>query len=69
MYSGERPTEYAIETDASPLMHLAHKYHIQSLVQLIEQELINRFALKLGYQKIVDWPFVAHGTVFAVTRD
>jgi hypothetical protein len=55
MYTGERPNDYAIETDAGPLMHLANKYGIQSLVQLIEQELINRFALKLGYQKLVDW--------------
>jgi hypothetical protein len=56
MYTGERPAEYAIETDAGPLMHLAHKYQIQSLVQLIEQELINRFDLKLiSYQKLVDF--------------
>jgi hypothetical protein len=63
MYTGERPAEYAIETDAGPLMHLANKYHIQSLVQLIEQELINRFAFKLGCHKLVDWPFVAHGNI------
>jgi hypothetical protein len=43
--TGELPTEYAIETDAGPLLYIANKYQIQSLVQLIGQELINRFAI------------------------
>jgi hypothetical protein len=48
IYTGELPTEYSFETDAGPLMHIANKYQIKSLVQSIEQELINRFASKLG---------------------
>jgi hypothetical protein len=51
MYTGELSTVYAMETDAGPLMHLAHKYQIKPLVNLIEPELINRFASKFGYQK------------------
>jgi hypothetical protein len=46
MYTWELPEEYAIETDAGPLMHIANKYQIKSLVKFIEQELINRFASK-----------------------
>jgi hypothetical protein len=50
MYTGELPKEYAIETDAVPLMHLANKYQIKSLVELIEieQELVGRFALNFN---------------------
>jgi hypothetical protein len=48
MYTGELPTEYTIETDAGPLMHMANKYQINALIQLIEQALLNRFASKLG---------------------
>jgi hypothetical protein len=45
MYTGELLTEeYAIETDAGPLMHMANKYQINALIQLIEQGLVNRFA-------------------------
>jgi hypothetical protein len=44
LYTWELPKEYAIETDAGPLMHLANKYQIKALVKFIEQELINRFA-------------------------
>jgi hypothetical protein len=44
MYTGELPTEYAMETDASPLLYIANKYLINSLIPLIEQELIARFA-------------------------
>jgi hypothetical protein len=44
MYTGELPTEYDIETDAGPLMHMANKYQIKALIQLIEQQLIDRFA-------------------------
>jgi hypothetical protein len=47
MYSSELPTEFAIETDAGTLLHLANKYRIQSLVQLIEQGLVNRFLSKI----------------------
>jgi hypothetical protein len=47
MYTGELPKEYAIETDASPLMYTANKYEIKSLVHLIEQELVNRFVSNL----------------------
>jgi hypothetical protein len=46
MYTGELPKEYAIETDAGPLMYIAIKYQIESLVQSIEQGLVNRFASK-----------------------
>jgi hypothetical protein len=44
MYTGELPSEYAIEMDAGPLLQIANKYQINSLVQLIEQGLIVRFA-------------------------
>jgi hypothetical protein len=55
MYTGELPKEYAMETDAGPLMHIANKYQIKPLVQLIEQQLIDRFASKkLGYPNLVD---------------
>jgi hypothetical protein len=43
MYTGELPKEYVVETDAVPLMHIAHKYQIKPLVQFIEKELVNRF--------------------------
>jgi hypothetical protein len=46
--SGELPKEYDVEKDAGPLMNIANKYQIQSLVQLIEQQLVERFASKLG---------------------
>jgi hypothetical protein len=40
MYTHELPKEeYAIETDAAPLMSIANKYQINPLVQLIEQGL------------------------------
>jgi hypothetical protein len=45
MYSSELPTEYAIETDAGPLMHMANKYQIKPLGQSIQQALINRFVV------------------------
>jgi hypothetical protein len=48
LYSGELPKEYVMETDAGPLMHIANKYQIKPLVHLIEQDLVNRFALELG---------------------
>jgi hypothetical protein len=44
LYTGELPKECAIETDAGPLLHIANKYQIKSLIQLIEQELVSRFA-------------------------
>jgi hypothetical protein len=44
MYTGDLPKEYTIETDAGPLMHMATKYQIKALIQLIEQEWIDRFA-------------------------
>jgi hypothetical protein len=47
MYTGELPKEYAIEKDAGPMMHLAIKYQIKSLAQLIEQQLVKRFASKI----------------------
>jgi hypothetical protein len=47
LYTGELPKEYAIETDVGPLLHIANKYQIKSLIQLIEQELINRFVASL----------------------
>jgi hypothetical protein len=37
MYTGELPKEYAIETDAGPLTHIANEYQIKALIQLIEQ--------------------------------
>jgi hypothetical protein len=46
MYTGDLPKEYAMETDAGPLLHIANKYQIKSLVQTIEPELVNRFASK-----------------------
>jgi hypothetical protein len=46
MYTGELPMEYDTETDAGPLMHMANKYLIKALIQLIEQDLVNRFALR-----------------------
>jgi hypothetical protein len=52
LYTDELPEEFAIETDAGHLMHIANKYQMQSLVQLIEWKLIVRFASKLGFQKI-----------------
>ena len=40
MYSGQLPKEeYAIETDALPLLNIANKYLINPLAQLIEQGL------------------------------
>jgi hypothetical protein len=55
MYTGVLSPEYAMERDAGPpLMHIANKYQIKSLVQLIEQQLIARFASKLGYPSL--WP-------------
>jgi hypothetical protein len=48
MYTEELPEEYAAETEAGPLMHIANKYQIQSLVQLIEEELIDRFVSELS---------------------
>jgi hypothetical protein len=54
MYTGELPKEYAMETDAGPLLQIANKYHIKPLIELIEQDLVERFALKLGYPKIVE---------------
>jgi hypothetical protein len=50
MYTGKLPKEYSIETDAGPVMHLANKYQIKSLAQLIEQELIIRFAFASKFQ-------------------
>jgi hypothetical protein len=50
IYTRELPKEYSIETDAVPLMHLANKYQIKSLAQLIQQGLVDRFAAKLGFQ-------------------
>jgi hypothetical protein len=47
MYTGKLPKDYSIEMDAGPLLHIANKYQIQSLVQLIEQELGKRFASKI----------------------
>jgi hypothetical protein len=52
MYTRKLPTEYAIESDAGPLLYIANKYQIKALVRLIERELINRFASKLDYPKI-----------------
>jgi hypothetical protein len=46
MYTGDLPTEYSMETDAGPLMHIANKYQIKSLIELIEHGLINRSASK-----------------------
>jgi hypothetical protein len=44
LYTNELPEEFAIETDAGLLMHIANKYQIKSLVQLIERKLVNRFS-------------------------
>jgi hypothetical protein len=52
LYTDELPKEYAIETDAFPLLYIANKYQIKSLVQIIEWRLIARFASKLGFQTI-----------------
>jgi hypothetical protein len=46
MYTGDLPQEYAMETDAGHLLHIANKYQIKSLVQTIEPQLVNRFASK-----------------------
>jgi hypothetical protein len=54
MYTSELPTEYVIETDTGPLLYIANKYQIKLLIQLIEQELVNRFASKFGYLKLTD---------------
>jgi hypothetical protein len=45
LYTGELPTEYSIVKDAVPLLYIANKYQIKSLVQLIEKQLVNRFEL------------------------
>jgi hypothetical protein len=47
--TGALPKEYNIETDAGPLLYIANKYLIKSLIKLIEQELIARFASKIKY--------------------
>jgi hypothetical protein len=52
MYTGALPTEYDIETDAGHLLYIANKYQIQSLIHLIEQGLINRFAANLVYTRL-----------------
>jgi hypothetical protein len=44
MYTGDLTKEYATEKSAGPLMQLAHKYLLNPLVNLIERELVNRFA-------------------------
>jgi hypothetical protein len=44
MYTCQLPKEYARETDAGPLLHIANKYQIKPLVQSIELGMINRFA-------------------------
>jgi hypothetical protein len=44
LYTGELPKEYAMEMDSGPLLHLANKYQIKALLQLIEPGLVNRFA-------------------------
>jgi hypothetical protein len=44
MYTGELPKEYAVETDAGPLLYMANKYQIKPLIQSIGLTLINRFA-------------------------
>jgi hypothetical protein len=47
MYTGKvAKKDYANEADAGPLLHIAIKYQIKPLVQLIERELVNRFASK-----------------------
>jgi hypothetical protein len=43
MYTGELPEEYAIETDAGPLLYISNKYLIKPLVQLNEFRLVFRF--------------------------
>jgi hypothetical protein len=43
MYTGELPKEYAIEKDAVPLMLIANKYQIKSLLEFNVQKLIDRF--------------------------
>jgi hypothetical protein len=50
MYTGELPKEYAMERDAGPLLHIANKYQITSLVQLIEPGLVNRFSFASKFQ-------------------
>jgi hypothetical protein len=45
LYTEELPSEYATETDAGPLLHIANKYQIKALVQPIEEGLVKRFLL------------------------
>jgi hypothetical protein len=72
MYTGALPTEYAIEADASPLLYIANKYQIKSLIQSIEQELIARFAFayfKIWLPKTCGPTFAAHSNFFAILQE
>jgi hypothetical protein len=43
MYTGELPKEYDTEKDAIPLLCIAHKYQIESLMDFDVQQMIDRF--------------------------
>jgi hypothetical protein len=49
MYTGELPKEYDIETDAAPLIKIANKYQIESLIEFNAQKLVDRFASKFKF--------------------
>jgi hypothetical protein len=42
MYGRKLPDDYDIEKDAIPLLKIANKYQIKSLMDLIEEQLIER---------------------------
>jgi hypothetical protein len=43
MYTGELPKDYDTDKDAIPLMSIAHKYQIESLMDFDVQQMIDRF--------------------------
>jgi hypothetical protein len=42
MYNGRKPEEFDVDTDAPHLMKIANKYQIEPLMDLIEDELVDR---------------------------
>jgi hypothetical protein len=64
IYTQELPKEYAIETDAGPLLYIANKYQIHALIYLIEKELVNRFAFSCFEIRLPETciPTFAHGS-------
>jgi hypothetical protein len=64
LYTAELPEEYDIAKDAAPLIKIANKYQIESLMEFNAQKLVDRFASK--FTKKCHNLYLYNGHLFAL---